>query len=162
MLYWLTDEKLSPYGSESQASKLKSYQFAQADPQPVMTAAELMSSPVITADVGWSLEQALLLMREREVSHLPVVSGDRLVGLVSDRDLLHHPQKDTLKVQAVMSNKLLTATPDTNLWLVAKILLAEQIHCVVVVDEDGRLEGILTSLDLLGCMTHHAPIEVWM
>lgn len=121
-----------------------------------------MSTPVVTAQAEWTLTHALKMMRDREISHLPVVSGDCLVGLVSDRDLLEHISETPLLVQTVMSNRLLTATPETNLWLIARIILAEGVHCVVIVDGEGVLEGILTSLDLLRCMTYHAPVEVWL
>ena len=162
MLSWLTGEEVIPYHSDKTDPRLKSFSLAKADPQPVMTAAQLMSSPVLTADATWSLDRALSFMGEREVSHLPVLVDGRLVGLVSDRDLLRHSEKENTRVETVMSNRLLTARPDSNLWPVAKIMLAERVHCIIIVDADGNLQGILTSLDLLGCMTHHAPIEVWL
>ena len=60
-----------------------------------------------------------------------------------------------------MVNCLLTARPESNLWSVARTMLSEKVHCVLVVNDDCELQGVLTSLDLLGCMTHHAPFEVW-
>jgi CBS domain-containing protein len=162
LLSWRTGEEVTPYHSDTTDPRLKRLSLAKADPQAVMTADQLMSSPVLTADANWSLERALNFMGEREVSHLPVLRDNRLVGLVSDRDLLRHPEKDNTLVETVMSNRLLTARPESNLWPVAKIMLAERVHCIVIVDTDGLLQGILTSIDLLGCMTHHAPIEVWL
>ena len=125
-----------------------------------MTAGELMSTPVLTADVDWSPDKALQFMKEEGISHLPVHSADRLVGLVSDRDLLVAAPSDT-SLKSVMVKCLLTARPDSNLWTVARTMLNERIHCVLIVNDDSELLGVLTSLDLLGCMTHHAPYEVW-
>ena len=127
-----------------------------------MTAEEVMNSPVLSCAPDWPVGRALDLMRERGISHLPVVEDERVVGLVSDRDLLQHSKEAETRVRTIMTNRLLTARPQSNLWLVARIMLDEVVHCVVIVDEDANLRGILTSLDLLGCMSHHAPIEVWM
>jgi CBS domain-containing protein len=158
----MTENGLVPYQSDSGHPKLKSFALAQADPRPVMTAGQLMSTPVKSAEANWTLERARDFMAEHEISHLPILADERVIGLVSDRDILRYPAQGKLTVEAVMSSRLLTATPDSNLWSVAKIMLAEHIHCVVLVDLEGCLQGILTRLDLLGCMTHHAPIEVWM
>lgn len=125
-----------------------------------MTAGELMSSPVLTADLEWSPEEALQFMKEEGISHLPVQSAERLVGLVSDRDLLVASPFDT-SLESVMVNCLLTARPESNLWSVARTMLIERVHCVLIVSDARELLGVLTSLDLLGCMTHHAPYEVW-
>jgi CBS domain-containing protein len=160
MIQWLTPEGTVPYEVRPVDPRYSSLRMAQADPQPVMTAEELMSTPVLTADVKWSPDRALQFMDEEGISHLPVHSGDRLVGLVSDRDLLVATPLDT-SLESVMANRLLTARPESNLWTVARTMLSERIHCVLIVNDMCELQGVLTSLDLLGCMTHHAPYEVW-
>ena len=160
MLQWLTPEGTVPFEVRPVDSRFSSLRMAQADPQPVMTAGELMSTPVLTADVTWSPAKALGFMKREGISHLPVHSSDRLVGLVSDRDLLVAGPADT-SLSSVMANRLLTARPESNLWTVARTMLGERVHCVLVVNGACELQGVLTSLDLLGCMTHHAPYEVW-
>lgn len=160
MLRWLTPEGTVPYEVESMDPRFSSLRMAQAEPRPVMTAGELMSSPVLTADLDWSPDKALQFMKEEGISHLPVHSADRLVGLVSDRDLLDASPLDT-SLKSVMVSCLLTARPESNLWSVARTMLSERVHCVLIVSDACELLGVLTSLDLLGCMTHHAPYEVW-
>ena len=49
---------------------------------------EIMTSPVVTAGPGQTVEECLTQMTERRIRHLPIVSGDRLVGLVSIGDLV--------------------------------------------------------------------------
>ncbi len=160
MIQWLTPEGTVPFEVRPVDPRFSSLRMAQADPQPVMTAGELMSTPVLTADVNWSPDKALQLMEEEGISHLPVHSDDRLVGLVSDRDLLVATPAQT-SLRSVMANRLLTARPESNLWMVARTMLSERVHCVLIVNDACELRGVLTSLDLLGCMTHHAPYEVW-
>ena len=160
MIRWLTPQGTAPYEEVSVDPRFSSLRMAQSDPQPVMTAGELMSSPVLTAECSWSPQRAPEFMKEHQISHLPVHSQDRLVGLVSDRDLLSC-EPHQLSLKSVMVNCLLTAQPQSNLWSVARTMLSEKVHCVLVVNDDCELQGVLTSLDLLGCMTHHAPFEVW-
>ena len=160
MIQWLTPEGAVPFEVRPVDPRFSSLRMAQADPQPVMTAGELMSTPVLTADANWSPDKALQLMEEEGISHLPVHSDDRLVGLVSDRDLLVATPAQT-SLRSVMANRLLTARPESNLWMVARTMLSERVHCVLIVNDACELRGVLTSLDLLGCMTHHAPYEVW-
>ena len=160
MIRWLTPEGTVAYEMRPVEPRFSSLRMAQADPQPVMTAGDLMSAPVLTADVDWRPDKALQYMRERGISHLPVRAADRLVGLVSDRDLLVAAPVDAT-LESVMAKRLLTARPESNLCAVARTMLNERIHCVLIVSDACELQGVLTSLDLLGCMTHHAPYEVW-
>ena len=101
-------------------------------------------------------------MNERAVHHLPVIDEKRLVGLVSDRDLLGHETKNESLVRDLMSTRLLTARNDSSLWKIAQIMTTGRVHCVLVIDEEQKLQGLLTSLDILACMTYQAPTEVWL
>lgn len=80
---------------------------------------------------------------------LPVVSGGKLVGIVTDRDLREHRgHLEHTKINGVMSERPVTVTPATTLEEAAKILLERQIGGLPVVAE-GRLVGMITTSDIL-------------
>jgi CBS domain-containing protein len=162
MLCWLNQGVLSPYQEPKPDSRLGVYGLStDSQPSPVLKAREIMQRSVVTVEQNETAVAALELMRERSIHHLPVVDGGRLVGLISDRDLLKHRRQIDLPVQYIMTRRLLTARANSSLWAVAQIMIRKRINCVLIIDADQALVGILTSLDLLGCMTYQAPMEVW-
>ena len=153
MLRWLENGEFEVY-----------FQGYSENPSPraVWFARQVMSAPVREIEPDCLAGAALALMKELEISHLPVVDNGRIVGLVGDRDLLDLEENSQAKVSQLMSRRLLTASPDSPLWAVARIMLNEEVHCVLVVDDEAGPLGILTSLDILACLTYHAPLEIWM
>ncbi len=126
-----------------------------------MRVAEWMSPDPITVSPWTSVRAARELLAREQVRHLPVVQGERLVGIVSDRDLrLDQDAIDRLarggsarpvegEVRWVMSRPVHTAAPDDELASAADRLLAERISALPVVDEEDRPVGILTTTDCL-------------
>lgn len=130
---------------------------------PVIKAGQIMTSPVVSIPPEMTVSEALALMNQRCLHHLPVVDSEsRLVGLTSDRDLLARKGREGLLVSQTMATEVLTAGPDSAICAVARIMTDHHVNCVPVIDPERQLLGILTSLDLLACMTHQAPHEVWL
>lgn len=127
-----------------------------------MLVRQLMQTEVITLASGSTLDLAEDLMRVDRVHHLPVLSGDKLVGLVTERDLLRATvstaldmdpgaQREWLRripVDQVMATEVLTAHPDAPIGGAVEMMLNERIGCLPVV-EDGRLVGLLSETDCL-------------
>jgi CBS domain-containing protein len=127
-----------------------------------MKAQEMMHPDVITASPDMSLAQAQRLMQEHRIRHLPVVSGLRLVGLVTDRDLRNASpsqvttltpgevaaQMQTTPIETCMTRDVVTMRPEDDMAEGAKRLLAGPFGCLPVV-EGERLVGIVTDIDLL-------------
>jgi acetoin utilization protein AcuB len=120
-----------------------------------------MTPDVRTVTPETTLAQALSVARTHGIRHLPVVQNDRLVGLVTDRDLrLAMPPvwADTESelqaalhertVSEVMQSRIFTTYPDLPVETAARLLYENRIGCLPVMDE-GRLVGILTETDLL-------------
>jgi len=94
-----------------------------------------------------SLAQARELMHEHSIRHLPVVDGDKLVGIVSDRDL-HQPWLSTnMHVHDVMSDHVYAVRSDAGVDEVAETMSEHKYGAVVVVTGPGGVIGIFTSVD---------------
>jgi acetoin utilization protein AcuB len=120
-----------------------------------------MTRDVVTATPALSLLEALVLMQERRIRHLPVVEADRLVGIVTDRDLRtvvpapgSIPEAESRRLleerrlTEVMVRDVVTVLPDTPVEEAAKLMHRHRIGSLPVVSGE-RLVGILTASDLL-------------
>lgn len=126
---------------------------------------DCMTSPVLSVTQDARLLDAALTMRRSGFRHLPIVEGDRLVGIVTDRDIQRFapsllskitPEEyneifENTPLSKVMTRHLLTVTPFTPLREAAIILNEKKVGCLPVV-EGERLVGIVTRNDLLGLL----------
>ena len=118
-------------------------------------------NPVTILDTA-SIDDGLHLMRERKVRRLPVLDASgKMVGIVSDKDLLHaapspatslsvyelHYLLAKLTVRQVMSSPVITIGADTPLEEAARVMADNKIGGLPVV-ENGRLVGIVTETDV--------------
>jgi acetoin utilization protein AcuB len=140
-----------------------------------------MTRQVVTASPDEGLKRVWTLLQEHGVRHLPVLEGDRLVGMVSDRDIRQAlPSRattlgvhellallDRVTLREIMTKEVVTATPDQPIPEAARLLVEYRIGALPVV-EDGRLVGILTETDVLnaylslGDVSEMAPQPCWM
>lgn len=115
------------------------------------TVAELMRKKPVYLGPEATIEQAWLLMRKERVRHVPICKGLRVVGLITQKDLLVNAQNSallSLPVAEIMVYNVKTIPPDTSLKDAARIMLDERISCLPVVADD-ELKGILTETDFL-------------
>ena len=97
------------------------------------------------------LSKAHEIMREHGIRHLPVMHGNRLVGVVSDRDVaiitaLDDVNPTLITVEDAMTSDVLTVGPDTPLDEVAS-LMAERKAGSVVIEQNHKVVGIFTTVD---------------
>jgi CBS domain-containing protein len=111
-----------------------------------------MTASPRSIDRSESVVQAARLMASEDVGSLPVVEGDQLVGVVTDRDLVLQvlakdldPTKVT--ISEVASENPVVAKPDEPLDAALQRMAQEQVRRLPVVD-DGRLVGILAQADV--------------
>ena len=122
-----------------------------------------MSSPPVTIAADTPLQVALNLMHEHRFRRLPVVDEKgRLVGIVSERDLLYaSPPPATLlsglelnhflterRVDEIMTRNVLTATPDTFVEDAARLMVDNKVGGLPVVDADNQVVGVITETDV--------------
>lgn len=120
-----------------------------------MLVQDVMHTPVVTAAPDDHLADTYALMQKRDIRHLPVVEGERLAGVVTDRDLrlatsrLHpHPFDPEDRLDEVMTHQVLTASPRDPVEEAARLMRAHKIGCLPVV-EGEKVVGIVTGTDLL-------------
>jgi acetoin utilization protein AcuB len=108
-----------------------------------------MTRDVRTARAGDTVRDALDAMGRYRFRHLPVLDGDTLVGVVTERDLgrVDEEVRHRVALSAVMSPRPITAEPLDALDAAASLMSENKIGCLPVL-EDGRLVGILTESDL--------------
>lgn len=111
-----------------------------------MLVIERMTRPPVTISGEMSVGQALKIIEEHKLRHLPVLDAeDALVGIVSEKDLLRAKGDD--QVEQVMTTKVITVTEYTALEDAARIMADHRISSLPVL-RDGRLVGIITETDL--------------
>lgn len=124
--------------------------------------AKIMSGAPVVVEPEAPLGKAWRLMGEHRVRHMPVVSADGLVGVITDRDVreaLPSPMSeaeatefaaamDRIAVWEVMTEQVITVTPQTPLAQAVHLLADRKIGCLPVLDA-GRLVGIVTETDML-------------
>ncbi len=126
-----------------------------------MFVSEWMSRKVFTVSPESSISDALTLMKEKKIKHVPVVKDERLKGIISDRDIKEFsPSKATTldvyelhyllatsKVKDLMKTKIITTTPDTPVEEAAMLMYDREIGSLPVLD-DGKLVGIISDRDI--------------
>lgn len=144
----------------------------RSHPTPAVLARDLMTTPVLSLPSDSRLLDAWTIMSHKGFHHLPITSlHGTLVGMLSYQDLLRHvpeliTSEDTRQashkhVAEVMTSRVISATPTTEIREIARVMLEERIHAVPILDQNRRLVGILSTQDLLHGIATHGPLELW-
>jgi CBS domain-containing protein len=113
---------------------------------------ELMSPNPCAIDAEKPVAYAARMMKEEDVGLAPIVEGDRLVGTLTDRDIVTRvvaEGKDPLSVSVreVASTSLVTVDPEQDLGEALRLMASNQVRRLPVV-EDGRLVGVVSQADV--------------
>jgi CBS domain-containing protein len=113
---------------------------------------ELMTVKPRTVKTGDSIVDAAKLMRGEDAGIAPIVDGDRLVGVVTDRDIAirvvaEGRDPSTTKVEEIASGNLVTVEPGQDLDDALRLMAQHQVRRLPVVD-DGKLVGIVAQADV--------------
>jgi acetoin utilization protein AcuB len=129
-----------------------------------MTAGALMTTYPVTVTPQATIAEALDLMRDLDIRHVPVVEGGALVGMLSDRDLaylnvgalLTNQGADALRrelatpVIKVMRSDVICVEPETDLSDVVALLIEHKVSAIPVIQPDTRaVVGIVSYIDVL-------------
>ena len=113
---------------------------------------EIMTKEVRLTSPEDSIQHAAQAMRDEDIGSLPVASGDRLVGYVTDRDIIIRGLAEgkglDTRVQDVMTEKILYCFEDEDVDAVAANMAENQVRRLPVLTRDKRLCGIVALGDI--------------
>ncbi len=123
-------------------------------PDHAPSLAECMSRRVRSVVPAATVHDARQTMKTHRIRHLVVVDADRLVGILSDRDL--RGRRATMPVAGVMSRDVVTLGPGTDLLAAAQLMERRSVGALPVV-EAGRVVGIVTRRDVIRILAELTP-----
>ena len=127
-----------------------------------MQVRDWMTTPVVSVAASSPISNAHQIMKRSNIRRLPVVEGDKVVGIVTIGDVREASPSDAttlsiwelnylwaqLTVEKIMSRSVLTVHPEASIVDAAQIMLEKKVSGLPVVDDDGKLVGILTESDV--------------
>jgi CBS domain-containing protein len=126
---------------------------------------DAMTSNPCSIDAGQTVDYAAKMLRDEDVGIAPIVEGDKLIGTLTDRDIAVRVVAEgrnagETKVEDVMSRDLVTVDPDQTLDEALRLMARHQVRRLPVVEEDGRLVGVLAQADVAQHATDEKTGEV--
>jgi CBS domain-containing protein len=114
---------------------------------------DLMTTNPRSLESGSTVMDAARLMRDEDAGLIPVVEGGKLVGTVTDRDIAirvvaEGKSPESITVGDIASRELVTIDPQQELDEALRLMARHQIRRLPVVEEDGRLVGIVAQADI--------------
>ena len=114
---------------------------------------QIMTKTLITISKDITVYQALTEMVQNSISCLIIAQDNRPLGILTERDvgrlLIDYGDISQLKVEDVMSSPVQTASQDTLVHEVVKVMQQKNIRRVVVIDKDGKIVGLATQFDII-------------
>jgi IMP dehydrogenase len=95
-----------------------------------------------------SMAQAREIMARQNISGLPIVEGETVVGILTRRDCRFQTSDDTPVARVMTAERLVTAPPGTSLEQARNLLYKHKIEKLIIADQKGRLCGLITMKDL--------------
>jgi CBS domain-containing protein len=114
---------------------------------------EVMTSKVCSIDADKPVAYAAKMMRDEDVGLAPIVEGKRLVGTLTDRDIAvrvvaEGKDPQTTMVRDVASTDIVTVDPEQDFDEALRLMAQHQVRRLPVVEEDGRLVGVVAQADV--------------
>jgi CBS domain-containing protein len=117
-----------------------------------MKCSEIMAKNVKTATRDMTLQEVAVLMRDGDMGAVPVVEGGKLVGIVTDRDIVVRSIADGQgaegKVADAMTGEVFSVKPDDFVFEAVRLMGDKQVRRIPVVNENGELAGIIAMADV--------------
>jgi CBS domain-containing protein len=117
------------------------------------TIRDLMTSNPTTIEPDKTVVDAAKLMRDEDAGLIPVVEGQKLIATITDRDIAlrvvaEGKDASSTNVRDVASTRLVTVDPDQDLDEALRLMAKNQVRRLPVVEEDGKLVGIVAQADV--------------
>ena len=113
---------------------------------------EIMTKSVKTAGRNMSVRDVAAMMRDGDMGSVPVVEDGKLVGIVTDRDIVVRSLADgkgpETPVSEAMTTEIFSVKPDDFVFEAVRLMGDRQVRRIPVVSEDGQLAGIIAMADV--------------
>jgi hypothetical protein len=114
---------------------------------------DIMSAEVFTLSARTSVDDAARSLSFHHISGAPVVEQGRIVGVVSNTDLVHPRYRSTpekpVTVGEAMTKIVYAVRPGDAVMAAARLMVKENVHRAVVVNDQGKLVGMVTPMDIM-------------
>ena len=122
-------------------------------PEDVMVQ-EIMTKNVAVIDQNATIQVAAMILRKRNIHGLVIVKGKNVIGVLTDKDIISKVVAEnksplTVKVKDVMAPKVIVVKPTETIDEATRIMFANDVSRLPVVDEMGTLVGIITMADMI-------------
>jgi CBS domain-containing protein len=113
----------------------------------------VMTSNPCSIDADKSVAYAAKMLRDEDVGVAPIVEGDKLIGVLTDRDIAirvvaEGRSPDQVAVRDVASKQVVTIDPQQDLDEALRIMATHKVRRLPVVEEDGKLVGVVAQADV--------------
>src|SRR5437763_15196187 len=117
------------------------------------TIRDLMTKNPCAIDADKPIAYAAKMMRDEDVGLAPIVEGEKLIGTLTDRDIAirvvaEGKDPDRTKTRDVATTRLVTVDPQQDLDEALRLMAQHQVRRLPVVEEDGRLVGVVAQADV--------------
>jgi CBS-domain-containing membrane protein len=152
------------------AAEVEAYQAVkrvQREVGPVQVAEQIMTSPVVSLLPEASIFALRQKLDEKNIVIVTIINQEKkMVGIVTKGDLTRQRVRFTdlapRAVATIANANVLTATTQTNIRELARVLLAQDIRGLPIVDDRRVVVGIVTRGDILHALVNYAPLELWL
>lgn len=107
----------------------------------------IMTKSVISVSLPGSRDEVLGLLRDKKISGVPVMKNGELIGIVTRSNLLKNPEEDQLAL--LMTRTPVTITQNKSIVDAAKLLIAQDISRLPVLNKNGKMTGLVTISDIV-------------
>lgn len=152
------------------AAEVQAYQVVKREQRavgPVQMANQIMTTPVISLAPEATILALRQLFDDKKIGLVPLINQEnQLVGIVAKGDLTRQRVRFTdlapRPVASIARHNVLTATTQTNIRELARVLLVQDIRGLPIVDDQRTVVGIVTRGDILQALVNYAPLELWL
>lgn len=116
-----------------------------------MKISDVMTPNPRTVELSDTIQDAAVIMRDEDAGAVPVVENGRVVGMITDRDIVIRAIADgdyEASIDDIVTDDVVTASPDMTTAEAADLMSEHQIRRLPIVDEEGNLCGIVSLGDL--------------
>lgn len=114
-----------------------------------MKICEIMNRAIII-DEDMSIKEAAKIMSMKNIGCLTFLVGGKIMGIVTERDILKNVSDPNKKISLIMTKKVVVANLEDNIEKIVSIMTKHKIKKILII-EDEKLVGIVTSTDIISC-----------